>query len=76
MTNPWEKKKCETCGELAYAQGDLCAECYEVESRLDTYLDSYNGLLKIISAIQSKGLGQQAIGPILVDSIVRGINGA
>lgn len=75
MDNPWEKKKCETCGDYAYAQSDLCSECYAVESRLDTYLDSYNGLLKVLDLLQTKGLSQQAIGPLLVNAIVRGING-
>lgn len=74
MTNPWEQAGCETCGEDAYLTEGLCDDCYQVESRLDTYLDSYAGLMKILNAIQEKDRAVQALGPLFIDTLVRKIN--
>lgn len=74
MTNPWEQAGCETCGDTTYLIGDLCDDCHQVESRLDAYLNSYKGLMKILDAIQEKDRAVQALGPLFIDTLVRKIN--
>mgnify|MGYP000670748567 CR=1 FL=1 len=70
--NPFRhvKVKCQTCGEPgALSQTKLCDSCWEVEQRLDSYLDTDNGLQKILSIIKGKGLAEACLGPMLVSAL-------
>lgn len=72
MTNPFRqlKAKCQTCGEAgALPQTKLCNNCWEVEKRLDDYLDTNNGVHNVISLIKQKGLAEACLGPLLIAAL-------
>lgn len=53
-----KKKYCKTCGELGDCDGycDECANCWEVEKRLRSYLKSRKGIEFVLKMLENMEL--------------------